>query len=158
MASNFPNEFDTFINPSASTKMTGDGNLALAHSNQHNKLNDAVSALQQVIGVSGSTDVNSLQYKLQNVTTTPGPVGPTGQAGPTGPTGPAGSVSTSSNAIGSFAVVSSMIPFNQSAPISSLYIHTTMGDPAVAATTYLSGSWVSRGPITTGQTLIQRIA
>ena len=41
---------------------------------------------------------------------------------------------------------------------SSLYINTTAGNPAVAATTYLSGSWVSRGPITTGQTLIQRIA
>ena len=120
MASNFPNEFDTFINPSASTKMTGNGNLALAHSNQHNKLNDAVSALQQVIGVSGSTDVNSLQYKLQNVTTTPGPVGPTGPAGldgqsitgPVGPTGPAGSVSTSSDSVGNFFLHLGQFPGN----------------------------------------------
>ena len=105
MASNFPTSLDTFSSPTPTTSLDGGGDLLLAHSNQHNKLNDAVSALQQVIGITGSTDVNSLQYKLQNVTTTPGPAGPTGptgQAGPTGPTGPAGSVSTSSDSVGNF--------------------------------------------------------
>ena len=120
MASNFPTSLDTFSSPTPTTSLDGGGDLLLAHSNQHNKLNDAVSALQQVIGITGSTDVNSLQYKLQNVTTTPGPVGPTGPAGldgqsitgPVGPTGPAGSVSTSSDSVGNFFLHLGQFPGN----------------------------------------------
>jgi hypothetical protein len=96
--------------------MDGGGDSTLSHSFQHVHISDAVAALQRFIGVNGSTDVNSLQYKLANGLAQ-GPVGPTGPAGtsglqgiqgPVGPTGPAGTVSTGQYALGS--IISTTIP------------------------------------------------
>lgn len=113
--SNFPVSLDSFGVPAPTTAMDGGGDSTLSHSFQHVHISDAVAALQRFIGVNGSTDVNSLQYKLANGLAQ-GPVGPTGPTGPAGtsglqgiqgpvgPTGPAGTVSTDLYALGSFLV------------------------------------------------------
>ena len=64
MATNFPTSLDTLSNPSDSTTMNGGGNLALGHAKQHADANDAIEALETAVGITNSTDVNSIQYKL----------------------------------------------------------------------------------------------
>lgn len=63
MATSFPVAKDTFANPSPTDTL----NAALVpHAAQHANVNDAVKALQNKVGITGSTDVNSLDYKTRN--------------------------------------------------------------------------------------------
>lgn len=89
---NFPTALDVFQNPGATLS---------GHVDDHILLNDAVASIQVVIGVSGSSDPNSIEYRLANISGSVGPQGPQGDPGPsgsigpqgdTGPQGPSGSV------------------------------------------------------------------
>jgi len=69
MASNFPTSLDALSNPSASTLLNQPDK---AHSQQHANLNDAVESLQARVGIEGSSNVNSLEYRLNAVETASG--------------------------------------------------------------------------------------
>jgi len=64
MATSFPNELDEFINPGSSDALN-----APSHSQQHANANDAIEALQAVVGVIGSEDTESLTYKVSDLET-----------------------------------------------------------------------------------------
>ena len=57
MATTFPTSKDNLTNPAANDELVG-------HAAQHANANDAIEALENVVGVTGSTDANSLTYKL----------------------------------------------------------------------------------------------
>jgi hypothetical protein len=57
MATQFPEDLDDFSNPSATDELTG-------HAELHSNINDAIEAIQTKVGVDGSTDANSLDYKV----------------------------------------------------------------------------------------------
>lgn len=61
MAINFPVSLDTLTNPLGSDSM-----VAVPHADQHADANDAIEALQAKVGIDGSEDVNSLDYKVRN--------------------------------------------------------------------------------------------
>lgn len=79
----FPLAIDDFAEPGVHL----DG-----HDSMHINLNDAVQTIQVVIGVTGSTDPNSIEYRLSNLSGSVGPQGPQGIQGDTGPQGPSGSI------------------------------------------------------------------
>jgi hypothetical protein len=56
MATTFPTSKDNLTNPAANDELVG-------HAAQHANANDAIEALETVVGVTGSTDANSLTYK-----------------------------------------------------------------------------------------------
>ena len=58
---NYPASLDTFQNPTAATTMDAAG---LEHDVQHANLNDAVAALQAKVGVTGSADPASLDFRM----------------------------------------------------------------------------------------------
>lgn len=62
MAVNFPVSLDSFSNPSPT-----DYQDIVPHSTQHANLNDAVELLQAKVGINGSADTNSLDYKVTQV-------------------------------------------------------------------------------------------
>ncbi len=62
MATNFPSSLDTLTNPNATDALSNP-----SHSQQHANLNDAVEAIQTKIGVDGSVDTNSIQYKIASI-------------------------------------------------------------------------------------------
>lgn len=66
MATVFPQGLDSFVNPSGSTAL-GAPNENLKHSVQHQNINDAMAAVQTHIGVSGSTDPKSINFRLNKV-------------------------------------------------------------------------------------------
>lgn len=57
MATNFPEELDNLSNPSSTDSMQG-------HADLHANVNDALEALQTKVGVDGSTDATSLDYRV----------------------------------------------------------------------------------------------
>lgn len=57
MATNFPTELDDLSNPQSTDSLQG-------HADLHTNVNDAIEALQTKVGVDGSTDANSLDYRL----------------------------------------------------------------------------------------------
>ena len=57
MATQFPDSLDDFSNPSATDELTG-------HAELHSNINDAIEAIQTKVGVDGSEDANSLDYKV----------------------------------------------------------------------------------------------
>jgi hypothetical protein len=59
MATNFPEELDSLINPSGTDSLS-----APSHSEQHANANDAIEALQVKVGIDGSSDANSLDYRI----------------------------------------------------------------------------------------------
>jgi hypothetical protein len=61
MTTLFPGALDAFTNPSISNNMNDVGVL---HSDQHANANDAIEALQASVGITGSLNVDSIQYKL----------------------------------------------------------------------------------------------
>ena len=61
---NFPTTPDTFQNPGAATTMDAAG---FEHDAQHANANDALAALQTKVGIDGSTDPNSLDYKVSQM-------------------------------------------------------------------------------------------
>lgn len=62
MPTTFPENLDDFVNPSATDELTG-------HADLHSNINDAIEAIQTKIGVDGSTDTNSLDYKVDSLET-----------------------------------------------------------------------------------------
>ena len=67
MATNFPAGLDDFSNPTATTKMSGSGNIALAHAEQHANLNDAIEAVERVVGSNNSQVTSSHDYKIRTL-------------------------------------------------------------------------------------------
>lgn len=65
MASNFPTSKDNLSNPSANDELVG-------HAAQHANANDAIEALENVVGVTNSTDSDSLTYKINQLSTSVG--------------------------------------------------------------------------------------
>lgn len=63
MASNFPDSKDSLSNPLSSDEMIG-------HAAQHANANDAIEALQNSVGITNSTDSNSITYKINQLSTT----------------------------------------------------------------------------------------
>jgi len=63
MATNFPTSLDTLTNPSAADTLDSP-----PHDEQHADANDAIEALQAKVGVDGSADTNSLDFKVNNIT------------------------------------------------------------------------------------------
>ena len=62
MATNFPTSLDTFINPTATDKVS-----VVSHSGQHTNINDAVTALEVKVGINGSLVQTTHDYKLSEV-------------------------------------------------------------------------------------------
>ncbi len=65
MATNYPTSLDQLTNPNSSDQLSSP-----SHSQQHANANDAIEALEAKVGVNGSTDPNSLSYKVSNIETT----------------------------------------------------------------------------------------
>jgi hypothetical protein len=63
MATNFPTSLDSLTNPSATDTLDSP-----PHDEQHADANDAIEALQAKVGVDGSADTNSLDFKVNNIT------------------------------------------------------------------------------------------
>jgi hypothetical protein len=63
MSTNFPTDLDTLSNPTGSDAQYNT-NPAILHSVQHTDANDAIEALQRKVGIDGSEDVDSLDYKV----------------------------------------------------------------------------------------------
>jgi hypothetical protein len=59
VATSFPSNLDSLVNPSATNPLSNP-----SHSDQHINANDAIEALETKVGVNGSTDSNSLDYKV----------------------------------------------------------------------------------------------
>jgi len=68
MATNFPNSLDSLTNPASSDELIG-------HSQQHANENDAIEALQTKVGIDGSTDSDSIDYRLAQLETGGGQIG-----------------------------------------------------------------------------------
>ena len=62
MATSFPNSIDSLTNPNSTDALSSP-----SHSQQHTNANDAIEALQAKVGVDGSQDVDSLDYKVADV-------------------------------------------------------------------------------------------
>ena len=65
MSTGFPNSLDTLTNPNSTDSLSNP-----SHSEQHINLNDAVEAIETKIGINGSNDSNSIQYKVAAIQTT----------------------------------------------------------------------------------------
>lgn len=63
MTTKFPAEIDQFENPAPDTSQA----TARTHSQQHGDANDAVEAVQRKLGVDGSEDPGSIDYKLRAI-------------------------------------------------------------------------------------------
>jgi hypothetical protein len=63
MATSFPSGLDSFTNPTAVDTLDSP-----PHDTQHADANDAIEALQAKVGVDGSADTNSLDFKVNNIT------------------------------------------------------------------------------------------
>ena len=63
MATAFPTSKDNLTNPAANDELVG-------HAAQHANANDAIEALETVVGVTNSTDANSLTYKISELQST----------------------------------------------------------------------------------------
>lgn len=62
MASTFPTSKDNLSNPAATDDLSG-------HAAQHANANDAIEALENVVGVTNSTDSSTLTYKVNELST-----------------------------------------------------------------------------------------
>lgn len=62
MATSYPLSKDVLTNPSATDSLS-----APSHSQQHANANDAIEALQNKVGIDGSSDINSIDYKLSTL-------------------------------------------------------------------------------------------
>ena len=62
MSSNFPASKDNLTNPASTDELVG-------HAAQHANANDAIEALENVVGITNSTDSNSLTYKVNQLAT-----------------------------------------------------------------------------------------
>lgn len=64
MATNFPEELDNLSNPSSTDSMQG-------HADLHANVNDALEALQIKVGIDGSSDATSLDYRISQLEASP---------------------------------------------------------------------------------------
>lgn len=64
MAISFPTSLDALTNPSSTTALN-DGTIP--HHQQHGDANDAIEALEAKVGIDGSADTVSLDYKTANL-------------------------------------------------------------------------------------------
>lgn len=64
MSTNFPVSLDLFVNPNSGSLLD---DPLVTHSQQHINLNDAVTAIQERIGITGSLDFSSIDFQLHNV-------------------------------------------------------------------------------------------
>ena len=64
MATSFPENLDSLTNPNSNDSLSNP-----SHSQQHINANDAIEALQTKIGINGSQDTNSLDYKVSSIET-----------------------------------------------------------------------------------------
>lgn len=64
MATNFPSSLDDLSNPQSTDSMQG-------HAQLHADVNDALEALQAKVGVDGSTDSSSLDYRVSAIEAAP---------------------------------------------------------------------------------------
>lgn len=64
MATNFPTSLDDLSNPQATDSLQG-------HAELHGNVNDAIEALQSKVGVDGSNNANSLDYRISALETAP---------------------------------------------------------------------------------------
>lgn len=62
LSTNYPTSIDNLSNPEANESMAG-------HAALHGNVNDAIEAIQSKLGVDGSEDVNSIDYKLTQLET-----------------------------------------------------------------------------------------
>ena len=60
MSTNFPETLDNLTNPAGTDSLAG-------HAQQHANTNDAIEALQTKVGIDGSQDPDSLEYRLSVV-------------------------------------------------------------------------------------------
>lgn len=60
MASNFPTSKDNLTNPASTDELVG-------HAAQHANANDAIEALENVVGITNSADSDSLTYKVNQL-------------------------------------------------------------------------------------------
>jgi len=60
MATNFPEELDSFLNP-----LSTDSVAIVSHAAQHSDVNDAIEALQAKLGANNSTDTSSIDYRIK---------------------------------------------------------------------------------------------
>ncbi len=60
MATNFPTSLDNLSNPQGTDSLAG-------HATLHGNVNDAIEAIQAKVGVNGSNNTNSLDYKISAV-------------------------------------------------------------------------------------------
>lgn len=60
MATSFPTSLDTLTNPTSTDTLDS---ATVPHDLQHTNANDAIEALQAKVGINGSADTNSLDYK-----------------------------------------------------------------------------------------------
>ena len=66
MATSFPDNLDILTNPNGNDPLSNP-----SHSDQHINANDAIEALQAKVGIDGSQDTNSLDYRVSQLETTP---------------------------------------------------------------------------------------
>lgn len=64
MATSYPESLDSFVNPTSTNGLSSP-----SHSEQHSNANDAIEALQAKIGIDGSTDTASIDYKVSTLET-----------------------------------------------------------------------------------------
>lgn len=62
LATNYPTSKDNLTNPAATESMEG-------HATLHGNVNDAIEAIENKLGVNGSTDANSIDYKVTQLET-----------------------------------------------------------------------------------------
>jgi hypothetical protein len=62
MAINYPDSLDVLVNPNGT-----DGLSSPSHSEQHSNANDAIEALQAKVGIDGSLDSNSLDFRVSSL-------------------------------------------------------------------------------------------
>jgi len=62
VASTFPTSKDNLTNPSSTDELVG-------HAAQHANANDSIEALENVVGITNSTDSGSLTYKVNQLST-----------------------------------------------------------------------------------------
>jgi hypothetical protein len=62
LPSNYPNSLDNLTNPESTSSLEG-------HASLHATVNDAIEAIELKLGVDGSSDVNSIDYKIAELET-----------------------------------------------------------------------------------------
>jgi hypothetical protein len=59
LATNFPDSLDVLSNPNGTSSLSNP-----SHAQQHSNANDAIEALQTKVGIDGSLDPNSIDYRV----------------------------------------------------------------------------------------------